>query len=81
MTFDSEFSLAVVFLCFEDLLEKCFCDFSSINFSNFKVKKHGIFGHKRSKSDAEADDFLCPMDFGNGRMVNGKMDPEVNTLW
>jgi len=45
------------------------------------VKKHGIFGHKRSKSDAEADDFLCPMDFGNGRMVNGKMDPEVNTLW
>lgn len=41
-----------------------------------KVKKHGIFGHKRSKSDAETDDFLCPIDFGNGRMVNGKMDPE-----
>ncbi|XP_071121296.1 liprin-beta-1-like isoform X9 [Mytilus edulis] len=41
-----------------------------------KVKKHGIFGHKRSKSDAEADDFLCPIDFGNGRMVNGRMDPE-----
>lgn len=41
-----------------------------------KVKKHGIFGHKRSKSDAEADDFLCPIDFGKGRMVNGRMDPE-----
>ncbi|VDI03416.1 Hypothetical predicted protein [Mytilus galloprovincialis] len=45
-----------------------------------KVKKHGIFGHKRSKSDAEADDFLCPIDFGNGRMVNGRMDPEVTII-
>lgn len=46
----------------------------------FQVKKHGIFGHKRSKSDAEADDFLCPIDFGNGRMVNGRMDPEVTII-
>lgn len=40
-----------------------------------KVKKHGIFGHKRSKSEAEVDDFLCPIDY-NGRAINGKHDPE-----
>lgn len=33
---------------------------------NAKVKnrKFGLFGHKRSKSDAEADSFICPMDNG-----------------
>ncbi|XP_069133209.1 liprin-beta-1-like [Argopecten irradians] len=45
---------------------------------NAKVKnrKFGLFGHKRSKSDAEADSFICPMDNG---LSNGmtRRDKEI----
>ncbi|XP_041366133.1 liprin-beta-1-like isoform X3 [Gigantopelta aegis] len=55
---------------------------------NNKIKKgkFGIFGHKRSKSETEADGFICPLDNlsstkdchinGNGIASNGKHDPK-----
>ncbi|XP_033753003.1 liprin-beta-1-like isoform X3 [Pecten maximus] len=47
---------------------------------NAKVKnrKFGLFGHKRSKSDAEVDSFICPMDngFSNGMTRRDKEKAE-----
>ncbi|XP_025088369.1 liprin-beta-1-like isoform X2 [Pomacea canaliculata] len=63
---------------------------------NAKVKKgkFGLFGHKRSKSETEADGFICPMDGQNsqGTLKNGTqgdaraaqeigaMSKEINSL-
>ncbi|KAK3104207.1 hypothetical protein FSP39_025312, partial [Pinctada imbricata] len=48
--------------------------------SKVKGKKFGIFGHKRNKSDADMEDFICP-DFTRRGMTNGgPLDKEVRFL-
>lgn len=44
--------------------------------------KFGLFGHKRSKSETEADGFICPMDGQNsqGTLKNGTQVSTTNNL-
>ncbi|XP_064634514.1 liprin-beta-1-like isoform X5 [Lineus longissimus] len=48
-----------------------------------KSKKHGIFGHKRSKSETDFDIYVCPMDIqgpaGQNRVRNGVPAYAINS--
>ena len=42
----------------------------------FQLKKFGIFGHRRTRSDPDLDDYVCPME-GDPVQANGWSRPIV----